>query len=70
MATMTTENRMQRERWEQEWEEAYPLSERLTEWVRPSWGVVLAGLAIAGVGLWLWRTFGPDPRRYLKIERM
>jgi len=35
-----------------------------------STGWLIAGLAAAGIGAWALYHFGPDLRRYLKIERM
>ncbi len=46
---------------------------RLAERMRPggrSTGLMLAGLAAVGIGAWIIWHFGPDLRRYLKIERM
>ncbi len=36
----------------------------------PRPGLLLAGLAALGVGIWAWYYFGPDVRRYLKIRSM
>jgi hypothetical protein len=36
----------------------------------PSWGLLVTGLVIAGLGLMAWRYLGPDLRRYLKIRSM
>jgi hypothetical protein len=36
----------------------------------PRPGLLLAGLAALGVGVWAWYYFGPDLRRYLKIRSM
>ncbi len=36
----------------------------------PSWGLLTAGLVAVGLGVAAWYYFGPDIRRYLKIERM
>jgi hypothetical protein len=33
-------------------------------------GLLLAGLAVLGLGAWAWFYFGPDVRRYLKIRSM
>jgi hypothetical protein len=35
-----------------------------------STGWLIAGLAVVGVGAWALYHFGPDLRRYLKMERM
>jgi hypothetical protein len=45
------------------------LAERLDSGSR-STGLLLAGLAVVSVGAWMLWQFGPDLRRYLKIERM
>jgi hypothetical protein len=36
----------------------------------PPWGWLLTGLAVAGLGAWLWASLGPDFRRYMKIRNM
>jgi hypothetical protein len=36
----------------------------------PRPGLLLAGLAALGMGIWAWYYFGPDLRRYLKIRSM
>ena len=33
-------------------------------------GWLLTTAAMVGVGIWAWQTFGPDLRRYIKIESM
>ena len=45
------------------------LAERLAPEKR-STGLMLAGLVAVGVGAWMIWHFGPDLRRYLKMERM
>ena len=45
------------------------LAERLGSGGR-STGLMLAGLAAVGIGAWMIWHFGPDLRRYLKMERM
>jgi hypothetical protein len=36
----------------------------------PGTGLLIAGLAAAGLGLLAWNYLGPDLRRYLKIRNM
>jgi hypothetical protein len=45
------------------------LAEQLASEKR-STGLMLAGLVAVGVGAWMIWHFGPDLRRYLKMERM
>jgi hypothetical protein len=53
---------------EEEWRLSR-LAERLASDKR-STGLMLAGLVAVGVGAWMIWHFGPDLRRYLKMERM
>jgi hypothetical protein len=53
---------------EEEWR-LRRLAERLGSGGR-SPGLMLAGLAAVGIGAWMIWHFGPDLRRYLKMERM
>ena len=53
-----------------DWQERYGLARRRTESGGPSWGLMISGLAAVGLGLMAWYYFGPDLRRYIKIERM
>jgi hypothetical protein len=65
---MTQEYPMSRPRWEEdEWRRrSYPERYR-----PPASGLLTAGLVAAGVlGALAWYYFGPDLRRYLKIQRM
>lgn len=57
-------------RQEEEWRGGYPPPSRPRESGGPSWGLVTTGLVLAGLGIMAWYYFGPDVRRYLKIERM
>lgn len=50
-------------------EEQRPLMKRLGG-KKLSTGWMIAGLAVLGVGAWMVYHFGPDFRRYMKMERM
>jgi hypothetical protein len=36
----------------------------------PSWGLLVTGLVVVGLGAWAAYYLGPDLRRYLKIKSM
>ena len=50
------------------WRGVYPAATR--DYGGPSWGLLVTGLVVVGLGILVWRQLGPDLRRYLKIERM
>lgn len=56
-----------RQQWDA-WREGHPPVPR--EHGGPPWGLVVAGLAVVGLGLLAWNYLGPDLRRYLKIRSM
>lgn len=35
-----------------------------------SWGTLIGGLAVLGLGVWAWNVVAPDLRRYLKMRNM
>jgi hypothetical protein len=70
MSTLASGNHLHQHLSEEEWTKSQPLSERSHVYANPHWGWLLTGLAVVGLGLMAWKTFGPDLRRYLKISRM
>jgi hypothetical protein len=53
----------------EEWQRRYPPDWRPGR-RRSGSGLLLAGLALAGLGALAWYYLGPDLRRYLKIRSM
>jgi hypothetical protein len=53
-----------------EWEERYPPPRRAEPRHSALPGLLLGGLALAGLGALAWYYIGPDLRRYLKIKSM
>jgi hypothetical protein len=51
-------------------QERYGLSRRRTQGSGPSLGLMISGVAAIGLGLLAWYYFGPNLRRYIKIERL
>jgi hypothetical protein len=68
MASVTSGS-LAHDRHREGWEPRPEMMERRERGGLP-WGWMLAGVAVAGLGFLVWRTFGPDLRRYIKIERM
>ena len=69
MPELTTDGRRVFDRETGRWQDRPPPA----RWAGPagvSPGWLLAGVAVAAVGVWAWYHFGPDFRRYVKMERM
>jgi hypothetical protein len=54
----------------EQWEERYGLRRPEQRSGGPRWGLLITGLAVAGLGILAWNYLGPDLRRYIKISRM
>ena len=53
-----------------QWQPEYRFPGLVEHYGRPSPGLVIAGVAVVGLGVLAWNMFGPDLVRYIKIERM
>lgn len=69
MSQMTYPKNMQRHPGE-EWQTGTMSRDLFEEDQGPSWGLLLAGIGLVGLGFMAWQVIAPDLRRYMKIKSM
>jgi len=70
MATMTSDIRAKEHHRDVEAQGRYDVSRRTRATGEPSWGLLVTGLTLVGVGILAWNYIGADLLRYLKIRSM
>ncbi len=70
MSSMTSERQRGSLREEDNWRQDYYRPVERRESALGPWGLIMGGLVLGGLAAMAWNYFGPDLRRYIKIERM
>jgi hypothetical protein len=70
MSSVTSDSSRGSLREEEEWRGSYSRPVERQDAGGVPWGLIAGGLVVGGLAAMAWNYFGPDLRRYIKIERM
>jgi hypothetical protein len=70
MSSVTSDRYQTARRPEEDWQGRYSPPDRRQESNAAPWGLIVAGVVIGGLAAMAWYEFGPDLRRYIKMELM